>query len=375
MYPRIWKPFVLIAGTFPAVTAQICNSPNGSYYFIENQPQLDALADTCTTLNASLNILPPYDGPFYLPNIRNITGNIRYQNDYDASKSEPTPTSIDLPDLEYCASVYLGSLPSLRNVSMPKLKTVDWNLQVDYAPEIDFRAVQTAEYASFTGGDLSRIRLDSLREVRQRLVLCNKNACNESITASKPFDISLPRLESVGTVRLGGRISSLDMPQFNKVSGNGGEFYGFRLDTEGGPTLNLTFPQLRGVYSYMSLAGEIGSLSMPNFKNTTQSRLTVNASSVLDINLPIEFADDISLYGDISSVQFPNLKHVDSLNINSNLELDCDSTLDTLAMTLNTTVGSGDGLSCTSSNGGSAKPPKSRLVSWWVLLGWLVCLS
>lgn len=109
--------------------------------------------------------------------------------------------------------------------------------------------------------------------MRHRLVLCNKNACNESITASKPFDISLPRLESVGTVMLGGRISrqetqyilpsdtnrlSLDMPQFNKVSGNGGEYYGFRLDTEGGPTINLTFPELRGVYSYMSLSGEIG---------------------------------------------------------------------------------------------------------------------
>jgi hypothetical protein len=53
-------------------------------------------------------------------------------------------------------------------------------------------------------------------------------------------------------------VFSVDVPQFNKVSGNGGEYYGFRLDTEGGPTLNLTFPQLRGVYSYMSLAGEIG---------------------------------------------------------------------------------------------------------------------
>lgn len=138
------------------MTAQICNSPNGSYYFIENQSQLDTLADTCTTLNASLNILPTYDGPFYLPNIRNITGQIGYRNNYDASRSAPTPTSIDLPDLEDCDSVYLGSLPSLRNASMPKLKTVHWSLQVDNAPEIDFRAVEEAEYAFFTGGGLSR---------------------------------------------------------------------------------------------------------------------------------------------------------------------------------------------------------------------------
>lgn len=75
---------------------------------------------------------------------------------YDASRSVPTPSSIDLPDLEFCESVYLHSLPSLRNVSMSKLRTVDWNLDVDNAPEIDFRAVQTAEYASFTGEDLAR---------------------------------------------------------------------------------------------------------------------------------------------------------------------------------------------------------------------------
>ncbi|BCS18246.1 uncharacterized protein APUU_11074A [Aspergillus puulaauensis] len=157
MYHHIWRPlFVLVAGMFPAATAQICNSPNGSYFFIENQPQLDSLAGACTTLNASVNILPPYDGPFYLPNIRNISGTIEYQKMYDASRSVPMPTSIDLPDLEFCKSVYLGSLPSLRNVSMPKLRTVDWGLYVDNAPEIDFRAVQTAEYASFTGGDLSR---------------------------------------------------------------------------------------------------------------------------------------------------------------------------------------------------------------------------
>ena len=75
---------------------------------------------------------------------------------YRTSRPPPTPTSIDIPDLEYCDSVYLDGLPSLRNVSMPKLQAVHWTLDVDDAPEIDFRAVEEAEYASFTGGDLSR---------------------------------------------------------------------------------------------------------------------------------------------------------------------------------------------------------------------------
>ena len=39
---------------------------------------------------------------------------------------------------------------------MPKLQKVHWALNVDNSPEIDFRAVEEAEYASFTGGDLSR---------------------------------------------------------------------------------------------------------------------------------------------------------------------------------------------------------------------------
>jgi len=90
-----------------------------------------------------------YTGSFYLPNVWNITG-LRW--DMFNYYTEPTLLSVDLPDLEYIGGdLSLGGIPALRNVSMPKLKTVRSLVGMDYIYNADLRSLETAMSARFSG--------------------------------------------------------------------------------------------------------------------------------------------------------------------------------------------------------------------------------
>jgi hypothetical protein len=95
-----------------------------------------------------------YTGGFYLPNIRNILGSLQWRSLLrdTYSPDQPSPTTVDVPDLELVQnSLQMGSLPALRNFSAPKLKSVGWEVSVDYAVNVDLRALEEAEYFKYMG--------------------------------------------------------------------------------------------------------------------------------------------------------------------------------------------------------------------------------
>jgi hypothetical protein len=110
---------------------------------------LDEIAEHCTTVNGSIVMAYNYTGSFYLPKVRNITSLFRWVFGKNDINKEPTPTSVNPPDLEYLgSSLWLNGLRTVRNVSMPKLKTVGWDMDIDYVHEEDFRSLETAEYVN-----------------------------------------------------------------------------------------------------------------------------------------------------------------------------------------------------------------------------------
>ncbi|KAL3475404.1 hypothetical protein BJX99DRAFT_229852 [Aspergillus californicus] len=341
---------VVAAAVFPAVTAQICNPPWGEYgysYMAHSQSELDGIAERCTTVNGSVVMGFNYTGSFYLPNVRNITRLFRWAMDADLTQM-PTPTSVDLPDLEYLgSSMWLNSLPTLRNVSMPRLKTAGWDVNMDYVYEADFRSLETAEYLTITG-NMSSLRLDSLREVHQRLVICNWDMCDYNISPPSSVDISLPLLQSVGVMDLEGMISSLEVPSFTTLTGYGRTWNSLKFSTIGGPAINLTFPRLSNSLGEIDLTGNIGGLAIPNLRNMSLSGLSLNSSIPLAVDLPFEEASTIILRGNISSVIFPNLHSLNSSFIvdSDNPSLDCDTLLDTIANATNIMIGVGGRLHC-----------------------------
>jgi hypothetical protein len=137
--------------------AQLCTPEYGYWgyaYVVNTQSEVDAIAQSCTTINGSLVMYANYTGGFYLPNIRNILGSLQWRSLLrdTYSPDQPSPTTVDVPDLELVQnSLQMGSLPALRNFSAPKLKSVGWEVSVDYAVNVDLRALKEAEYFKYMG--------------------------------------------------------------------------------------------------------------------------------------------------------------------------------------------------------------------------------
>ncbi|KAL2842932.1 hypothetical protein BJY01DRAFT_199687 [Aspergillus pseudoustus] len=316
---------------------EFCTPPYGTWgnaYVVDTQDVLDEIASHCTTVNGSVVMFANYTGAFSLPNVRNITGSLEWRSVLDDPNlpEEPSPTEIDVPDLEYVgSSVYMNSLPALRNFSAPKLRTVGWSVSIDYAVDVDLRALESAEYIQYTG-NVSTLRLDSLREVRQRVFICNKDACSEGVTPNTAFKLSLPSLSVAGALELDGRYSALDMPQLANISGQDFAARGFRFATSGGEVINLTFPKLSYVRGEMTVNGGIGSFAMESMRNMSTG-FTLITSEPLNVTIPFEEATYIDIYGNITGLRFPNLKSWEQLRIHSGVDLDCEATTESLANT------------------------------------------
>ncbi|EIT81586.1 hypothetical protein AO1008_00578 [Aspergillus oryzae 100-8] len=335
-YRLTWM-FLLVVVVGSAL-AQIC-TPEWGYegysYIINNQSDLDEIAAKCATINGSIAMSYNYTGAFHLPNIRNITKGFKWFTILAVSMDDPKPTSINLPDLEFLGgSIWFNSLPTLKSFTAPKLKTVGSKALIDVTQELDLRSLVESEYLSVRG-DATSVRLDSLRQVREQIQICNSDECNSNNSSHGTLDLSLPALHDVGHLLLQGRFSSLDTPKLTNISGFGSGSYSILLRSEEGPEIDLSFPELKYIQDdSLWLEGSIGSLSMPSLTNLT-AWLYVKTYHRLDINLPFEEAGTMTLAGNISSVQLPNLKSVGQLQVNTDVSLDCKSLEETIIKATN----------------------------------------
>ncbi|KAL4744264.1 hypothetical protein BDW72DRAFT_209140 [Aspergillus terricola var. indicus] len=291
-------------------------------YYIANQSTLDNIASECTSINGSIRISNNYTGSFYLPNIRNISGDIQwyadssnfYEYEHSIGRYDTSPVnSVSFPDLEHIdGSLDLQYLYDLRNISAPKLSMVGHSVNVDYAYNVDLRSLQHAKYA-YICGNLSSLRLDSLQSVNQTLKICNKDDCSSSLSPVTSLELFLLSLKSATYIELEGRISTWLTSVVGLESSTWGSTDGFQLTTEGGPPLNVAFPRLDTVYGALKVIGNIASLSMPE---------------MIDTNMTLIFwCQRHSLTKLCSnSVNLSNLRRAsDGIYIYSDMALDCDA--------------------------------------------------
>ncbi|KKZ67230.1 hypothetical protein EMCG_07080 [[Emmonsia] crescens] len=178
--------------------AQICTpnyGNNGYVYTVTTQSELDMITTECTTVNGSIIIGANFTGTFSLPNVRNITSQF-WAEGRGISPSISTIASVDLPDLEFLGDLFLESRRIVTNFSAPKLKTARL-VTMDHAQSVDLRSLEGAESLDIVG-NITSLQLDSLKHVRQRCRICNIDTCNQMITPTTSFDLSLPSLETVG---------------------------------------------------------------------------------------------------------------------------------------------------------------------------------
>ncbi|KAL4950016.1 hypothetical protein BDW69DRAFT_187776 [Aspergillus filifer] len=284
---------------FPTTYARGCHKDTDYNPDITKQSELDAIASSdCTTLDR-LTIWSNYTGPFNLPNITNITMVKQFQG-YDPFANAEI-TSMAFSDL---LSVDYFVLRSFVNMSLNwrGWKSLIW-----------------------------RISFESLESVKKELSICNTVECLETINPQASMDISLPALKRVNSLNVIGTVSNLSVPELTSIAYPGVSDEAPLSDWPSTLTLQLwgkrvgvVFPKLEHVEEEMVIKENIKTLSLPSLR-TRGSLLGVRSDEILDVDLPIETADDIGFIGKIKSVNLPNLETLNAINVTSDLEFDCDA--------------------------------------------------
>ncbi|PKY00519.1 hypothetical protein P168DRAFT_322131 [Aspergillus campestris IBT 28561] len=304
--------------------AQICDMPEiweRSGFTAYNQTELDIIARSCTIFNGNLHVHESFTGRFYLPNVRHIVGHLGLHIYDEPNDGQPRPklTSFELPDLETVdGGVSLIGMSGLKSISMPKLRSVDWHVGADAAEEVDLRSLEAVGTIDI-GGALSTLRLDALEEAEKHLVISKE--C-EDVPPTPALAVFLPSLTKAGDIQLKGRFSRVAMPQLSNISFGDSPWSSFELDACGGPPFEVSLPQLAHVSMDMDISGGIQSLSIPSLKNMT-SPFRLNTTEQLDLTLPFVEADAVKLYGNLTSIEFPNLHVAASINVSSTVPFDC----------------------------------------------------
>ncbi|KAL5001573.1 hypothetical protein BDV10DRAFT_146537 [Aspergillus recurvatus] len=296
--------------------AQECSSREN--HTARNQAEIDTITQNCTTIAGELGLVD-WSGPLTLPNITRIRNIRLYSGDV---------TAVELPALKYLGSdLLLTNLPSLRRVYLPELEYVQ-GLYVDLvgdAPELHLPKL-TNTSSIYLRGNFSDQSFGSLRNVEKKLDICNAVSCGyySRMDAYTSMHLSFPSLERVGSLIVGGNVSSLSLPELKTLTCKDCDWAALQLKLYGSSGIAVNFPKLTTTNGSLYIRGDIDSISLPSLREYNRE-LILTPYEPLDITLPVEQAEDFLFTGNISSIHLPNLTDFTRIHIDSDLDFDCDA--------------------------------------------------
>ncbi|KAL2812398.1 hypothetical protein BJX63DRAFT_247927 [Aspergillus granulosus] len=313
---------ILLLGT----AAQECASREN--YTVHTQDEVDTLTRNCTEIVGELGLVD-WSGPFTLPNITRIGTITLYSGDV---------SSVDLPELEYFGgNLILTDLLSLSRVSLPKLEYIEsLHLRlVGDAPEVDFPKLANAS-SIYLRGNFSTQSFDSLRTVEKLLDICNGISCGfyTRMDASTSMSLSFPVLERVGSLKVGGNVTTLSTPEVTAITCSNDEcdWAALHLRLYGSSPIAVNFPKLNAMWGNFYIRGDIDSISLPALRDYTYEFIAVPYEP-LNITLPVETGHKFLFSGNVSDINLPNLKSFSRIHVNSDLKIDCDELWDDIKRT------------------------------------------
>ncbi|KAL4951634.1 hypothetical protein BDW69DRAFT_186223 [Aspergillus filifer] len=317
LLPRLLLTFACLSlGTL----AQNCSR---SDYTARNQSEINAITESCTEIAGELGLVD-WSGPLRLPNITRIRSITVYSGDL---------SSVDLPDLEYLGSdLRLTNLPSLARVSLPNLKSID-GLYVDFvggAPVLQLPKLTNISSLHLRG-NFSEQSFDSLRNVEKELDICNAVNCGfySHMDAFTSMTLSFPALERVGSLVVGGNVTSLSTPEVTAFTCNDCEWSALYLKIYGASPIAIDFPKLDTMGGNIYIRGDIAALSFPALRNYTHEFIAI-PNEPLNITLPVERGEKFLFSGNVTDISLPNLKDFTRIYIDPDIDIDCDALWDEL---------------------------------------------
>ncbi|KAL3459725.1 hypothetical protein BJX64DRAFT_278958 [Aspergillus heterothallicus] len=341
-------------------SAETCEA---GYLLVHKPSDLEIIGRDCTTIIGDLGFNDTWSGPFILPGVENITGTIRVEHWQQGRVRQPNVTRVELPDLRYIYQMDFLFLPAI-NVSAPKLESARgiWLGQESHDSEAHFPALREVEMLGFTG-NYSSVEVPVLERAETLSICSFANNCGRGDNEERgpsiidPLNITLPSLEFVKDLFIGGKTASISAPKLATVNSSAE----FQLPES---PASLDLPALNHVGNSFEAEGSVSSIHLPSLQNTTAS-VKVSSTAPLSVSLPLAGNPRfLGFFGAIEGISLPNLTNFQKLQIHSDLPLDCgplDKRFEPIAAKIAESEGAGRGRyqcsSTTTNDGTSATRP------------------
>ncbi|PYH47099.1 uncharacterized protein BP01DRAFT_364113 [Aspergillus saccharolyticus JOP 1030-1] len=320
---------VVVVGLTNLIAAQDCyaqQSESGQGLVIYSQAQLDQLTQNCTQLHGDLVVGTNYTGSFIVHNVTNITSSIGLNN------STTGLTSLEAPDLValYSAGFYCPS--SLRSISLPRLETAEvLTVKAGSAITVSTPSLRNVSYLNLYGSSIS-FDFPKLELITTGSSICGEAGCD--MMSSQAMDVDLPALREAASLSVGGNVSSLSLPvlasagNITQAMTTGYGSYGAGLSVYTTQLLNFSVPELSYLNGTLSLQGVFNdSISTPSLINATGD-IVIEAWTPVGLNFStLEYVDDITITGTITSADFSSLRSVNQFSLSSSQYLNCANVL------------------------------------------------
>ncbi|KAL2832306.1 hypothetical protein BJY01DRAFT_253917 [Aspergillus pseudoustus] len=279
---------------------------NGGTHWVSvgNHQQLNRF-EGCTTLIGSIDIANTFTGPFSLRGVRNITGTLSAYGAVD---------EIDLPDLEYIRGVILFERYRVNRLLLPRVKqTKGIFLSQPRGFFFDLSALGTAWVISLDG-PWPKVSFPSLENVDFTLSFETQRSWDHTgYRDPAPVHIEFPVLRRVRELRLEGDIKSLSIPNLEEIGEGGLIVKAQQADL---PAVDML--SLRTLQTRLSLWGGISRIDLGPLRETNAS-MYINTIVPVEVHSDLYHAGDISIYGELKTLNLTSLLHADSMTIGTNI--------------------------------------------------------
>ncbi|KAJ0420491.1 hypothetical protein BJY00DRAFT_283988 [Aspergillus carlsbadensis] len=303
---------------------------------VHSPDQLDVFGDDCTTIVGHILIESDYSGDFVLNGVSEFKGNISAPLiDYGDKLN-----AFEMLDLTTIDAIFL---PKVVDVRLPSLEHAgNIYLAQSSVGEVDLGSLVEAGHVGVQG-DWTGINLGSLQRATQ--VDISGTYSWDVPEGEEPVSIvvDLPALEAANYFGVSGLFESLSLPRLTTLGEHRqGVDYLYQTYAEGRPYtyisgrpglrissanhIPIEVPELEFLSGSLQVYGNVTSFRLPSLGESDVD-IEFNTDTHLHIFSTLESTGNLWLWGNIATVDLPNIEHVDSISIAYRDRLPCNETL------------------------------------------------